>query len=105
MARTNRGNIAFGRDVVFEKLWRLYVRGWKFYKTRLSESYSYSDFLGERPADSIEIAVLTAEGHFEFLAAMHEREPRAGETLIYFAPGRDPSAQENGNDKRESSRT
>ncbi|MEO1036680.1 MAG: sodium:proton antiporter [Pseudomonadota bacterium] len=105
VARTNRGNIAFGRDVVFEKLWRLYVRGWKFYKTRLSESYSYSDFLGERPADSIEIAVLTAEGHFEFLAAMHEREPRAGETLIYFAPGRDPSAQENGNDKRESART
>ena len=91
VARVNRGNIAFGRDVVFEKLWRLYVRGWKFYKTRLSESYGYSDFLGDRPADAIEVAALTNEGHLEFMAANHEREPRPGETLIYFAPAREPT--------------
>ena len=94
VARTNRGNIAFGRDVVFEKLWRLYVRGWQFYKTRLSESYGYSDFLGDRPADSIEIAVLTNEGHLEFMAANHDREPRIGETLVYFAPAREPATPE-----------
>ncbi|MEM8983046.1 MAG: sodium:proton antiporter [Pseudomonadota bacterium] len=98
VSRTNRGNIAFGKDVVFEKLWRLYVRGWKFYKTRLSESYSYSDFLGDRPADAIEIAVLTTDGHVEFLAAMHNREPKLGETVIYFAPVRSPSAPEAGTD-------
>ena len=97
VSRTNRGNIAFGREVVFEKLWRLYVRGWKFYKTRLSESYSYSDFLGDRPADAIEVAALTNEGHLEFTAASHEREPRAGETLIYFAPAREPVTTEAGN--------
>lgn len=94
VARTNRGNIAFGRDVVFERLWRLYVRGWQFYKTRLSESYGYSDFLGDRPPDSIEIAVLTNEGHLEFMAANHDREPRIGETLVYFAPAREPATPE-----------
>ncbi len=94
VSRTNRGNIAFGRDVVFEKLWRLYVRGWKFYKTRLSDNYTYSDFLGDRPSDGIEVAIMTVDGNVEFLAAEHEREPRPGETLVYFAPAREVASPE-----------
>ena len=99
VARTNRGNIAFGHDMVFEKLWRLYVRGWKFYKTRVTESYSYSDFLGDRPLDCIEIATLNAEAGADFVSAENEREPKVGDTIVYFAPAREPAANEpEGND-------
>ncbi len=94
VARTNRGNVAFGNDVVFERLWRLYVRGWKFYKTRLSENYSYSDFLGERPTECIEIGGLSAEGGFDFIAADVEREPKLGDTIIYFGPARSVKVEE-----------
>lgn len=94
VARTNRGNVAFGNDVVFERLWRLYVRGWKFYKTRLSEEYTYSEFLGDRPADCIEIAVVAAEGDLDFIAADVEREPKPGATMIYFAPPREARPEE-----------
>ncbi len=94
VARTNRGNIAFDREAVFEKLWRLYVRGYKFYKTRLSENYSYSEFLGERPADSIEIATMSATGDVDFVSAQLEREPKPGDTIIYFAPARAAVAPE-----------
>lgn len=88
VARTNRGNIAFDKEAVFEKLWRLYVRGYKFYKTRLSENYTYSGFLGERPADCIEIATMSADGNVDFVSAQIEREPKPGDTIIYFAPAR-----------------
>ncbi len=88
LARTNRGNVAFGNDAVFEHLWRLYVRGWKFYKTKISENYTYSDFLGERPTDCIEIATLSAEGDLDFMAADIEREAKAGDTIIYFGAAR-----------------
>ena len=94
VARGNRGNIAFAKDAVFERLWRLYVRGWKFYKTKLSESYTYSDFLNDRPADSIEVAVLASETGVEFRSSQIEMEPNFGDTLVYFAPARAPSAAE-----------
>lgn len=94
VARTNRGNVAFGNEVVFERLWRLYVRGWKFYKTRLSENYSYSDFLGERPTECIEVGSLSAEGGFDFIAADVEREPKVGDTIIYFGPARSTKTEE-----------
>ena len=91
VARTNRGNIAFGTDMVFEKLWRLYVRGWTFSKTKVTENYSYSDFLGDRPQDCIEIATLSEDGNLDFVAAESEREPKVGDTIIYFAPARSSS--------------
>ena len=90
VARGNRGNIAFGKDAVFERLWRLYVRGWKFYKTKLSESYTYSDFLNDRPADAIQVGVLSPETGIEFVSHQIELEPNPGDTLIYFAPARAP---------------
>ncbi len=93
LARTNRGNVAFSKDVVFEKLWRLYVRGWKFYKTRITESYSYSDFLGDRPADCLEVLTISESGP-EFVSPQIEREPNVGDTIVYFAPARPPAGQD-----------
>lgn len=86
MARSARGNVAFDKEAVFEKLWRNHVRGWTFTKTRLTESYRYSDFLGDQSTDTIMILVVSADNTVQFLSSQTEFEPKAGDTLVYFAP-------------------
>ena len=86
VARSVRGNIAFDKDAVFERLWRNHVRGWQFTKTRLSDSYRYSDFLGDKSTESLMILVVTSDNNVQFLSSQTEIEPKAGDTLVYFAP-------------------
>ncbi|MEO1574260.1 MAG: sodium:proton antiporter [Pseudomonadota bacterium] len=89
MARPLRGRFAFSNDAVFEKLWQRHVREWKFYRTRISESYSYSDFLGDCPADAIQIMLLKSDGSPRLRAIDATREPDVGDTILYYAPGRE----------------
>lgn len=86
VARSVRGNIAFGKDAVFERLWRNHVRGWTFAKTRLSESYRYSDFLGDQSTETMMVLVVGADETVQFVSAQAEIEPKAGDTLVYFTP-------------------
>ena len=88
LARERRGNIAFDAEAVFERLWRWHVRGWKFYKTRLTETYGYSDFLGDCPAEALQILVLNEEGAVKFRTGRHESEPSEGDTIVYYGPER-----------------
>ncbi|WP_405221074.1 cation:proton antiporter [Lentisalinibacter sediminis] len=92
IARPRRGNVAFDKDAVFERLWRLYVRGWAFYKTKLSENYSYSDFLSERPEDAMQVILLDSDGDVDLFSVQHELEPKPGDTIVYFAPGKPKKA-------------
>ncbi|MEM7611801.1 MAG: cation:proton antiporter [Pseudomonadota bacterium] len=94
VAREVRGNIAFDKDAVFEKLWRNHVRGWTFAKTRLSESYSYSDFLGDVSADALTILVIKGEGNVQFVSSQTELEPKAGDTIVYFMPPKPQTIKE-----------
>jgi len=96
IARPRRGNVAFGKDAVFERLWRLYVRGWAFYKTKLSENYSYSDFLSERPEDAMQVILLDSDGDVDLFSVQHELEPKPGDTIVYFAPGKPKRAAAEG---------
>ncbi|MEO0575213.1 MAG: sodium:proton antiporter [Pseudomonadota bacterium] len=97
VARGMRGNIAFDKDAVFEKLWRNHVRGWLFAKTRLTEGYSYSDFLGDQSTDSIAILVVS-DGNVQFVSAQASVEPKAGDTIVYFAPPKPQVSRETSSD-------
>lgn len=94
VTRQVRGNIAFSKDAVFERLWRNHVRGWTFQKTRLTESYSYSDFLGDQQADALTILVIGNDDAVQFIASQTEIEPKAGDTIVYFAPPKPQTAKE-----------
>jgi NhaP-type Na+/H+ or K+/H+ antiporter len=96
IARPRRGNVAFDKEAVFERLWRLYVRGWAFYKTKLSENYSYSDFLSERPEDAMQVILLGPDGDVDLFSVQHELEPKPGDTIVYFAPGKPKKAAAEG---------
>ncbi|MEM6640229.1 MAG: cation:proton antiporter [Pseudomonadota bacterium] len=91
MARPLRGQFAFSNDAVFEKLWQRHVREWKFYRTRISESYSYSDFLGDCPQDAIQIMTIKPDGAPRLRAVDAKREPDVGDTILYYAPSRERS--------------
>ncbi len=96
IARPRRGNVAFDKEAVFERLWRLYVRGWAFYKTKLSENYSYSDFLSERPDDAMQVILMRPDGAVDLFSVQHELEPKPGDTIVYFAPGKPKTANAEG---------
>jgi hypothetical protein len=96
LARERRGNIAFDSEAVFERLWRWHVRGWQFYKTRLTDGYSYSDFLGDCPAEAVQILVLNKEGTVKFRAASQEVEPTEGDTIVYYGPEREERPEKKG---------
>ncbi len=93
MARPLRGRFAFSNEAVFEKLWQRHVREWQFYKTRISESYSYSDFLGDCPAEAIQILILSPDGRPRLRAVDAKREPGVGDTILYYAPNRERAAE------------
>ncbi len=96
-ARPHRGNIAFGNDVLFEKLWRCHVRDWKFYRTRITENYTYSDFLGDFPAEATKILIVNEARQISFISPQKEIEPQPGDIVLYYAPERQaPGQQDNG---------
>ncbi|MEM9172187.1 MAG: sodium:proton antiporter [Pseudomonadota bacterium] len=97
VARGMRGNIAFDKDALFEKLWRNHVRGWSFAKTRLTESYSYSDFLGDKPTDALTILVLN-EDNVQFVSSQADVEPKTGDTIVYFTPVKRDNTKEERSD-------
>lgn len=86
VARSIRGKPAFQNEAVFEKLWKLHIRGWQFYSTKITESYRYSDYLNDAPSESILILIMKANGVMVLESAKEPMEPNAGDILLYYAP-------------------
>jgi NhaP-type Na+/H+ or K+/H+ antiporter len=83
-----KGKIAFAEDAEYERLWRLHVDGWTFTRTRLTDSYSYSDYLGDADSRTIQIARVRDDSRAQFLSPSQETEPEVGDVLIGFSPPR-----------------
>lgn len=83
-----KGRIAFGEDAEYERLWRLHVDGWTFTRTRLTDSYGYSDYLGDADSRTIPIARVTEGSRARFLSPGQATEPEVGDILIGFSPPR-----------------
>ncbi len=89
-----RGRMAFDKAAEYEYLWQRTIEGWEFSRTRLTDSYSYSDFLGDLPSKALQLAVVRGEGsRVILLAAASEMEPEPGDVVVYFAPPREPERQ------------
>jgi hypothetical protein len=94
LSRPRRGRIAFDPEAVFEQLWRWHVGGWTFYKTRLTDSYSYSDFLGDCPAQAVKVMIIAEDRKVRFLDAEDQLEPEPGDIIVYYAPKREEREEE-----------
>lgn len=81
-----RGKMAFDKRAEYEYLWQRIVEGWLFSRTRLTESYNYSDFLGDLPSRALVVAVVREEGSWvRLMAADSEFEPQVRDAIVYFA--------------------
>jgi NhaP-type Na+/H+ or K+/H+ antiporter len=89
VSRPRRGRIAFDSEALFEQLWRWHVRGWTFYKTRLTDTFTYSDFLGDHPSEAINILLVQDDRKVRFLDAEDQLEPQSGDVIVYYAPKRE----------------
>lgn len=83
-----KGQMAFGEEAEYENLWRLYVDGWTFTRTRLTDSYGYSDFLGDADSRTMQIVRIRPESRAQFVSPQQEVEPEAGDVLVCFGPPR-----------------
>ena len=97
LARPRRGSVAFHSDAYFESLWRHFVRGWKFSKTKLSEEYRYTDFVADLPDDAIQILLMQSKDQVVFIAADAAIDPLPGTTIVYFSRERDSVRKESPN--------
>ncbi len=89
LARPRRGGVAFDSDAYFESLWRNYVRGWKFSRTRITDEYDYATFVDDLPEGALQILMMHGSERVEFIAAGVNPEPDPGTTIVYFAPERE----------------
>ena len=93
VAKPFMGVMAFADNAQYEELWRRHFQGWKFYKTKITEAYSYDDFIADCPAEYIPIGVLHESGRLEFHAHSAPRKPKPGEQVIYYAPKKQSTSE------------
>lgn len=86
LARPRRGGVAFDAGADYEALWRNFVRGWRFAKTRLSENYDYDTLQRDRGDEALEILVMDEDRDINFVSANGDYTPAAGDTIVWFAP-------------------
>ncbi len=86
VARPLRGRPAFDENAQYEELWRRHFQNWKFYKTRITDGYSFEDFRRDCPPDAIVIGILHQDGILLFNPAKNGNRPGLGDTVIYYAP-------------------
>lgn len=88
LARPARGRIAFDESTSYEDLMRYHYHGWQFYKTRLTEEYTYDDYLQDIQEEAILIATVTKRERVLFypLADLETPEVETGDVVISYGP-------------------
>lgn len=92
-SRGLRGHLAFGENAHYEELWRWYMQGWIFQKTRLSHSYSYENYLADCAEGTLQLITVDSDGMLHMHSPKMSYQPKEGDTVIGFGPPR-PGALE-----------
>ncbi len=83
--RALAGIAAFSENAQYEELWRCHFQSWKFFKTRITEGYSYEDFQRDCPTGAMLIGTLREDGSFRFYSRLSPTRPRAGDTVVFYS--------------------
>jgi NhaP-type Na+/H+ or K+/H+ antiporter len=87
---TLRGHTAFPASALYEEILRRYFQGWRFQKTRFTESYTFDDYRGGEIREAFASMLVRPNGALVIGPADHH--PNAGDTLISFvAPKKLPT--------------
>lgn len=77
-----RGQSAFPADALYEEILRRYFQGWRFQKTRFTESYTFDDYRRASPAETFASLVVKPNG--ALVLGPLDADPESGDTLINF---------------------
>ena len=93
LSPTLRGNLVIGDKAIYEELLRAYFQGWRFQKTRLTETYTFENYRADYGDDVLVFMLLRPDGQIRFNTVRGALEPKADDTVLAFMPER-PKAQE-----------
>lgn len=88
VTREMRGRIAFQADAHFDELRRRIDQGWVFRKTRLTEKYSFENYLADCPEGTMQLIAIKSSGGLLMNAQNATFSPAVGDTVISFGPAR-----------------
>ncbi|MGA7965893.1 MAG: sodium:proton antiporter [Gammaproteobacteria bacterium] len=91
-SRGLRGHLAFGENAQYEELWRWFMQGWTFQKTRLSESYTYEKYLADSTEGALQLITVDADEALHIHSLKMPYQPKEGDTVIGFGPPRQGGA-------------
>jgi len=83
-----RGRVAFHPDATFEELWRRHHEGWRFQKTRFTESFTYTDYCATAADERIPILLISPSQEVTLCTSRRGVRPRQGDVLVSYAPCR-----------------
>lgn len=86
VARPFRGIVAFSEQAQYEELWRRQLQGWQFFKALISEGYGFDDLARDWPDETLIVAAVHPDGSLVFHAPQNPIRPKAGDTVLYYAP-------------------
>jgi len=84
VSHTSRGAIAFQEDALHEELLHLYFKGWRFQKTKITESYTYENYQQDAPEDRMLIMLIRNSKAILFATPKSQLIPKAGDLLLSF---------------------
>ncbi|HYW90882.1 MAG TPA: sodium:proton antiporter [Gammaproteobacteria bacterium] len=94
VARTLRGRIAFDDRAVIDELLKRHYAGWQFRHTRLTEAFTYPDYLRQCHPDAFQVLVVGEGGEVAIHPAHNAGEPGEGDTVVHYSPPREEPAPE-----------
>lgn len=93
VTREMRGRIAFESGAHFDELRRRLDQGWVFRKARLSEQYTYENYLADCPPGTLQLLAIKAGGGLSMNAQSTVFAPALGDIVIGFGPAPANSAR------------
>lgn len=86
-----RGQSAFQSDALYEELLRRYFQGWRFQRTRFTDTYTMDNYLENANGELFAALLVKPSGALKL--GFIDGRPESGDTLINFGPERSkPSA-------------
>ncbi len=89
VARPLTGMAAFADDAHYEALWRHQVQGWAFTKTRITETYSWENYLADISGKALLIGVVRNGSQLSLHAPSVPVRPRPGDVVVSYVPADD----------------
>ncbi|MFT7144582.1 MAG: NhaP-type Na+/H+ or K+/H+ antiporter [Alphaproteobacteria bacterium] len=83
-SHTLRGKTLVGEQMSFDKFSQKYAKDWKFVSSRLSDTFTYQDYLKQKGENCIPLMAITSYGKVIFHTTDSDYTPMSGDVLIAF---------------------